>query len=140
MRRFFFSLIFSALLYMLLTFLFSSCAAPKVVYVPVVKDSIQTRTEVRVDSVWRDRVRTEYVKGDTVRILDSVIVQSFQYRDRADTVIVRDSIPVLRDVPGPVVYKRTDYDKFCSRAFWSIVIFALLVIVLYFTKKYYFRM
>lgn len=121
--------------------LLSACrTTQRVEFVPVVRDSIQVRTVTRVDSVWRDRVRTEYVKGDTVRILDSVTVQSFQFRERADTLTIRDSIPVIKEIPGPVEYRRTEYDKACARGFWLYVLLTVLIVAWRFVKRYYLRM
>lgn len=119
-----------------LTLALMSCRSVRVEYVPVVRDSIQIRTEVRVDSVWRDRWHSETVKGDTIRIHDSIRVESISYRDRSDTVLVHDSIPVVHEVPGPVQYRRTSYDRNVSAGFWILLIGLLAYIGLRIYRKF----
>jgi hypothetical protein len=93
------------------------------------RDSTQTRIETRVDTFWRDRWHTEIIKGDTVFIHDSVFSESIKYRDRVDSVTVRDSVPYPVEVP---VRMRNSYDKFTARGFWiyTAMIFAFIVFII----------
>jgi hypothetical protein len=81
-------------------------------------DSTHTRIETRVDTFWRDRWHTEIIKGDTVFIHDSVFSENIKYRDRVDSVIVRDSVPYPVEVP---VRMRNGYDRFTASGFWVFV-------------------
>lgn len=90
------------------------------------RDSTHTRIETRVDTFWRDRWHTEIIKGDTVFIHDSVFSESIKYRDRVDSVMVRDSVPYPVEMP---VRMRNAYDKFTARGFWVFVGVLLLYIV-----------
>lgn len=89
------------------------------------RDSVHTRTELRVDTFWRDRWHTEKQRGDTVFIHDSIYFEKIKFRDRVDSVVVRDSIPYPVDVP---VRMRNGYDKFTARGFWGFVGVLLLYI------------
>lgn len=90
------------------------------------RDSTHTRTELRVDTFWRDRWHTEKTKGDTVFIHDSIYFEKIKYRDRVDSVIVRDSIPYPVEV---LVRMRNSYDKFTASGFWVFVGVLLLYII-----------
>lgn len=95
------------------------------------RDSTHTRTELRVDTFWRDRWHTEKTNGDTVFIHDSVYLEKIKYRDRVDSVVVRDSIPYPVEVPKKVRV-RNGYDKFTARGFWvytAIVLAALIFLI-----------
>lgn len=82
------------------------------------RDSVHTRTELRVDTFWRDKWHTEKTKGDTVFIHDSIYFEKTKYRDRVDSVFVRDSIPYPVEVP---VRMRNNYDKFTASGFWVFI-------------------
>lgn len=90
------------------------------------RDSVHTRTELRVDTFWRDRWHTEKIKGDTVFIHDSIYFENIKYRDRVDSVVVRDSIPYPVEVPVRI---RNNYDKFTASGFWVFVGIMFLYIV-----------
>lgn len=89
------------------------------------RDSVHTRIETRVDTFWRDRWHTEKQRGDTIFIHDSIYLENIKYRDRVDSVVVRDSIPYPVEVPVRV---RNGYDKFTARGFWGFVGVLLLYI------------
>lgn len=91
------------------------------------RDSVQTRMELRVDTFWRDRWHIEKIEGDTVFIHDSIYFEKIKYRDRVDSVIVRDSIPYPVEVTKEVRV-RNGYDKFTARGFWVFVGVLLLYI------------
>ena len=91
------------------------------------RDSIRTRTELRVDTVWRDRWHTVITKGDTVLIHDSIYFEKIKYRDRVDSVVIHDSIPYPVEVKKEVRV-RNGYDKFTARGFWGFVGVLLLYI------------
>ena len=109
--------------------LLASCAAPKAVPVTERRDSIQVRTETRVDSVMRDRWHVVRVSGDTVYVRDSVYIDRLRFRDRSDTVRVTDSVPVIREVPV-VVRRRNGYDRFVSWGFWLLLALVAVVIAI----------
>lgn len=92
------------------------------------RDSVHTRTELRVDTFWIDRWHTEKTKGDTVFIHDSIYFEKIKYRDRVDSVFVCDSIPYPVEVTKEVRV-RNGYDKFTARGFWVFVGVLLLYIV-----------
>ena len=86
------------------------------------RDSI--RTELRIDTIYRDRWHTEYRKGDTVFIHDSID------RWRIREVYIHDSIDNSRI---DTIYKKVEIEKqgsaFLQRsgiALWIII--ALLVV------------
>ena len=99
------------------------------------RDSVHTRTELRVDTFWRDKWHTEKIKGDTVFVHDSVYLEKIKYRDRVDSVTVRDSIPYPVEVPVRV---RNGYDKFTARGFWlyTATVFAVLI---FFVVRWYIK-
>lgn len=82
------------------------------------RDSTHTRIETRVDTFWRDRWHTEKQRGDTIFIHDSIYLENIKYRDRVDSIVVRDSIPYPVEVPVRV---RNGYDKFTARGFWVFI-------------------
>lgn len=90
------------------------------------RDSVHTRTEIRVDTFWRDRWHTEKQRGDTIFIHDSIYFEKIKYCDRVDSVTVRDSIPYPVEVPVRV---RNGYDRFTARGFWVFVCFIVFYIV-----------
>jgi len=100
------------------------------------------KSDVRVDSIWRDRVQYVEVRGDSVVIRDSVVVEKWRYRNVGDTlwklqyIYLSDTIEVQS---ATVVRERSGYDKFCSWAFWIIVALALVYLVVkvvrWFVKK-----
>lgn len=100
----------------------------------VVHDSV-----LRVDSVWRDRVHTEYQKGDTIFIHDSVYVGNFKSEGNKLEVTVHDSIPypVKVKVPGPV--RNSRMAKIALWWFWISVIAAAFTVAWKLFKKYYLR-
>jgi hypothetical protein len=93
------------------------------------RDSAHIRTELRVDTFWRDRWHTEKIKGDTVFVHDSIYLEKIKYRDRVDSVIVCDSVPYPVEVP---VRMRNAYDKFTARGFWiyTAMVFAFIVFII----------
>lgn len=92
------------------------------------KDSIQVRTEVRIDSVFRDRWHTVLQKGDTVFVHDSVFLTRYKMLDRCDTLRVRDSVPYPVEVIREVRH-RNGYDRFVSWGFWILLALTVLVTV-----------
>lgn len=108
---------------------FISCKTLQPIIPQTQRDSVHKRTELRVDTFWRDRWHTEKIKGDTVFIHDSIYFEKIKYRDRVDSVTVRDSIPFPVEVPVRV---RNSYDKFTARGFWiyTAIFFAFLVFVI----------
>lgn len=120
--------------------LFSGCAAQKVVTVPLNnnRDSVRVETQLRVDSVWRDRWHTEFIKGDTVHVYDSVYVDRWRYINKTDSICVRDTISVPVEVSVPV-RERNGYDRFTSWGFWILFLLLVLRVAWWFFKTYYLR-
>lgn len=85
-------------------------------------------TQTRTEYVYRDRVERdttilhdstyirEYVKGDTVRIIEyrDRYLYRDRWRERTDTVAVHDTTFVPKEVPAPL----TGWQRFRLRAFW----------------------
>lgn len=106
----------AALVSLFLSFL--GCKTVKTIIPQTQRDSVHTRTELRVDTFWRDRWHTEKIQGDTVFIHDSIYLEKTKYLDRVDSVFVRDSIPYPVKVPVRV---RNSYDRFTASGFWAFV-------------------
>ena len=111
-----------------------ACKTQQLQTVPQTHDIVRVQTEVRVDSIWRDRWHTEYVKGDTVHIFDSVYVDRFRWRDRVDSIAVHDTIPYEVQVPTRM---RNGYDRFTSWGFWIMILLLAIRIAFWLLKKYY---
>lgn len=111
-----------------------ACKTQQLQTVPQTHDSVRVQMEVRVDSIWRDRWHTEYVKGDTVHIFDSVYVDRFRWRDRVDSIAVHDTIPYEVQVPTRM---RNGYDRFTSWGFWIMILLLAIRIAFWLLKKYY---
>lgn len=106
-----------------------SCKTQTVVVERVQKEYVHdTIREQRVDSVWQDRVHTEYIQGDTVYIKDSTSRVQVKTDDKAKVVehFIHDSIPYEVKVPVEVMVVPPFY-KGCA---W-IVICAILALVIY---------
>lgn len=93
----------------------TSCRTIQVV--PEVHTEYIHDTISRVDSVWRDRVHTEYMRGDTIVLKDSVYLYKYKTIDKVVEVIKRDSIPYAVEVEKQVRYVPGFY-KFC---FWFFI-------------------
>lgn len=112
--------------------LLTSCATTKTIV--EYRDRYITQTEVRVDSIYRDRYHTEYMRGDTVFVHDSVWLDRWHYDTRTDSVIVRDSIPYPVEVVREVRV-RNAYDRFTARGFWILLAIILLASVIWLLTK-----
>lgn len=124
------------LFFIALTLALMSCRSVRVEYVRQVRDSIQVRTELRVDTCWKERYHEKEVKGDTIIIRDSIIIGSSSLRDRSDTLLVHDSIPYPVEVKVPVPYRRS-YDKAMSAGFWILLVFVAAWIALRIYLRWY---
>lgn len=111
-----------------------ACKTVQVQTVPQTRDSVRVQTEVRVDSIWRDRWHTEYIKGDTVHVFDSVYVDRWRWRDRVDSIAVHDTIPY--EVPVPT-RMRNGYDRFTSWGFWIMLLLFAMRVAWWVIKKIY---
>lgn len=88
------------------------------------RDSV--RTEYKHDSIYIDRIHKEYIKGDTIRIHDSIYVAQFKEIEVHDSIYFHktDSIPYPVEVEKLVPYK-SGYTRFTSWFFWIVVIIAV---------------
>ena len=105
------------------------CKTPAPVVIPSVHDTNEKEVIVTVDTVYRDRVHYEYRNGDTVIIRDTLFQYKYRWRDRTDTLIVRDSIPVPYEVVKEVPRERSGWDKFCTRWFIGSALVLLLLLL-----------
>lgn len=121
-----FRIIFAAIL-VALFLSFIGCKTLPSIIPQTQRDSVRVITELRVDTFWRDKWHTEKTKGDTVFIHDSIYFEKIKFRDRVDSVVVRDSIPYPVEVTKEVRV-RNGYDKFTARGFWGFVGVLLLYI------------
>lgn len=121
------------LLLTLAAILLSGCKT-KTIVVTEYRDRQVHDTTLLVDSVWRDRWHTEYLRGDTIFIRDSVFVDRYKYRDKVVEVVQRDSVPyeVVVEVEKRV---RNGYDKFVSGWFWATAILLLLIVAFWICDK-----
>jgi len=103
------------------------------------RDRIVHDTTQVVDSIYQDRVRYVYTKGDTVYRTDSVFLYKYKYLNHDINVYVHDSIPYPVEIEVPVKY-RSGYDRFCSFAFWIIFALVLLWIAWKIVKLYFHRL
>lgn len=97
--------------------------------------------DLRIDSVWRDRIHTVEVKGDTVYLTDSITVEKWKLRTLVDTMWKTnyttriDSVYV--ETPS-VIHERSKYDIFTSYGFWillAINLIAFILVILYFALR-----
>ena len=81
---------------------------------PVVhyRDSIQIQKEYIHDSIYNDRWHTIYIKGDTIREKDSIVIYTWRIREVHDTLRVNhaDTVPV------PVERELTGGERFMIRS------------------------
>lgn len=105
---------------LLLAVLTAGCS-PRIV--ETVRTEYVYRDRERVDTTWlKDSVYIrEFVKGDTVRIVEYRDRLVYQYKMVRDTVAVRDSVAVesIREVR--VEKSLTWWQKFRLRAFWWLL-------------------
>lgn len=120
------AVILAGLVWMLLLLLLPGCS-PRIV--EQVRTEYKTVTDYQRDTLWRDRIKTIREKGDTVFIHDSVTVYKSRDREKHDTLVVRDSIPV----PVPVEVTKevevekplTGWQRFRIGAFWWLLAITL---------------
>lgn len=108
-------------------FMLSSCRSVQHVVLPERTEEVKTSAVHHTDTIYRDRERVVFIKGDTIHITDSITIEKVRIRTRADTVLRVDSVPYPVEVKV-VEYKRSGYDRFCSISFWSIVVLFILFI------------
>ena len=101
-------------------FMLSSCRSVQHVVLPERTEEVKTSAVQNTDTIYRDRERVVFIKGDTIHITDSITIEKVRIRTRADTVLRVDSVPYPVEVKV-VEYKRSGYDRFCSISFWSII-------------------
>lgn len=106
---------------MLLLAVLTAGCSPRIV--ETVRTEYVYRDRERVDTTWlKDSIYIrEYVKGDTVRIVEYRDHLVYQYRMILDTVAVRDSVAVesIREVR--VEKPLSWWQKFRIRAFWWLL-------------------
>lgn len=117
-----------ATLYLAILCLFFSCKTQTVAIAPEIhkQDRDSIRTEYKHDSIYIDRIHKEFVKGDTVRIHDSIFVAKWYERLVHDSCYIHqtDSVPYPVEVRVNVPYK-SGYTKFTSWFFWIVLIIGI---------------
>ena len=113
--------------FLVVFFMLSSCSSVQHVVLPERTEEVKTSAVQLTDTIYRDRERLVFIKGDTIHITDSITIEKVRIRTRADTVLRVDSVPYPVEVKV-VEYKRSGYDRFCSISFWSIIILFILFI------------
>lgn len=114
----------------------TSCRTIQVV--PEVHKEYIHDTISRVDSVWRDRVHTEYMRGDTIILRDSVYLYQYKTIDKIVEVTRRDSIPYAVEVEKQVRYVPGFY-KFCLWFFIGVVVVFVLWLLMKIGNAIYLR-
>lgn len=105
------------------------CSCRTVQVVPEIHKEYIHDTISRVDSVWRDRVHTEYQRGDTIILRDSVYLYQYKTIDKVVEVYRTDSIPYEVEVEKQVRYVPGIY-KFCLWFFIAVcVVFGMWLFV-----------
>lgn len=80
--------------------IFSSCTSTKYVDVPVKETSIEYRDRYIIDSIKTLDSTLVFIKGDT--IWKTKYIQTYQYRNRSDTILKIDTVPKIVTVEVPV--------------------------------------
>lgn len=101
----------------------SGCKTIQVV--PEIHTEYVHDTISRVDSVWRDRVHTEYMRGDTVYIHDSVWNGEYKWRDKYIEVCKTDSVPYPVEVKEYVT-QNSNFAKFCM---WHTIVIWIAILL-----------
>lgn len=128
------------ILFVLLLLAFVGCKTQPLPALPVQnahnRDSV--RVEYRTDSIYTDRWHTQYIKGDTVYIHDSIRRDRFQKIH--DTLRISITDTIYKPVPVEVV-KEVDRSPFLTNsgiALWVLIalltISVIIGIVLRFAK------
>lgn len=108
----------AALVLLAIVLSLTSCRTIQVV--PEIHTEYIHDTISRVDSVWRDRVHTEYQRGDTIILRDSVYLYQYKTLDKVVEVIKRDSIPYAVEVEKQVRYVPGFY-KWSTWVLWLLI-------------------
>lgn len=114
------------------------CSCRTIQVVPEIRTEYVHDTISRVDSVWRDRVHTEYMRGDTIILRDSVYLYQYKTIDKVVEVYRTDSIPYAVEVEKQVRYVPGFY-KWSTWACWLILAGLLLYIAFRIAKAIYLR-
>lgn len=112
--------------------LFVGCTQPKTIVKTdtIVEYKYNNIYTERVDSVYVDKWHNIYIKGDTVRITDSIV--SYKYKLLKDTAYVYDTVYKANHEAAPTVKTVT------KPVWWPVWVFVGLEILL-FILIYYFR-
>lgn len=114
------------------------CSCRTIQVVPEIHKEYIHDTISRVDSVWRDRVHTEYQRGDTIILRDSVYLYQYKTIDKVVEVYRTDSIPYEVEVEKQVRYIPGFY-KWSTWVCWIIIAGVLIYVVCRIAKAVYLR-
>ena len=109
-----------------------STATHDTVYV----DKVRTEYRTKIDSIWNDRWHTQYVKGDTVYRVDSLVMHRYVFR--GDTLTVHDSIYVSKADTMTVEVKKplSGFVKGQIAGFWLLLIGIVLAVAWWVYMKF----
>lgn len=97
-----------------------------------VRIAARERLVYRTDTV---RVTDRLYRNDTVYLRDSIRIKLWRDSVVHDTVVEKgQDVKVVKETKE--VVKRSGYDRFCSCAFWIIVVIIVVGLVVYIARKY----
>lgn len=105
-----------------------ACAAQKPTYIPQEETHDRTDKEYKTDTIYRDRWHTEYRKGDTTYIHDSI----FLYRVKHDSIFRCDTIrkpPVVIEKEKELTKKQNFLIK-SGVALWILLGLLILSVII----------
>lgn len=129
--------VFVVLVAVFCTCFFSGCKTAEPL-VQVREVQVHDTTELH-DSVYIDKYRTIYAKGDTIFQHDSVYKYVYKFIDKVQIEVQHDSIPYKVEVTKEV-RRRNGYDKATSAGFWSLLALILACVAWKIVKRYYLRL
>lgn len=113
---------------LLLAIALSSCAH-RYYPMPEIHTLYHHATDLRVDSISRDRWHEVFTRGDTVFVHDSIDRWHYIFSGTTDTIRQHDSIPYPVEVPV-YIRQRNWYDHATSWGFWLLLSAILLILFL----------
>lgn len=103
-----------------------------IVRTDTVRIAARERLVYRTDTV---RVTDRLYRNDTVWLRDSIRIKLWRDSMVHDTVVEKgQDVKVVKETKE--VVKRSGYDRFCSCAFWIIVVIIVVGLMVYIARKY----
>lgn len=127
-------LVMSISLLVLVVFMLTSCSTTKVIPSPTDTHSEyreDRQRDIQRDTLWRERYRYVYA-GDTIRIVDSVLIWRVKDRYVHDTIVETTTDTIH---PEPIVItqesKRSGFDNFLrwsGGVLWGLIILIVIAV------------